>query len=97
MMKSDYNKISSHHGSSYLTLDEFTVIYMGKELKMKICILSGNPKTEGLCHSVIDSAKRGAIKGGAEVDEIRLCEYKSSRCQVCGNGWGTCRSNNDCT
>lgn len=64
---------------------------------MKICILSGNPKREGLCQSVIDASKIGATEGGAEVDEIRLCDYKMTRCQVCGNGWGTCRSENYCT
>jgi len=64
---------------------------------MKICILSGNPKTDGLCQSVIDAAKLGASEGGAEVDEIRLCDFKMIRCQVCGNGWGPCRSENYCT
>lgn len=64
---------------------------------MKICILSGNPKKEGLCQSVIDAAKHGASEGGAEVDEIRLCDFDLSRCKVCGNGWGPCRSENYCT
>jgi multimeric flavodoxin WrbA len=69
----------------------------GRGTIMKICILSGNPKKDGLCQSVIDSAKRGAIKGCAEVDEIRLCDSKIGRCQVCGDGWGTCRSDHVCT
>ncbi|MEI6101329.1 MAG: flavodoxin family protein [Eubacteriales bacterium] len=64
---------------------------------MKICILSGNPKKDGLCQSVINSAIEGAIEGNAEVDEIRLGEYKLVRCQVCGNGWGPCRDQNICT
>jgi multimeric flavodoxin WrbA len=64
---------------------------------MKICILSGNPKKEGLCQSVIDSAKLGAAEGGAEVDEIRLCDFQMVRCQVCGDGWGTCRLENYCS
>lgn len=64
---------------------------------MKICILSGNPKKDGLCQSVINSAREGAMEGNAEVDEIRLCEYKLLRCQVCGNGWGPCRDQNICT
>ena len=63
---------------------------------MKICILSGNPKSDGLCQSVIDAAKLGAIEGGAEVDEIRLCDLNLIRCQVCGDGWGTCGSENKC-
>ncbi len=63
---------------------------------MKICILSGNPKKEGLCQSVIDAAILGAIDAGADVDEIRLCDYKLIRCQVCGDGWGPCREENYC-
>jgi len=63
---------------------------------MKICILSGNPKKEGLCQSIIDATKLGAVDGGAEVDEIRLCDYKLIRCQVCGDGWGPCREENYC-
>jgi len=63
---------------------------------MKICILSGNPKTDGLCQSVIEEAKLGAVEGGAEVDEIRLCDSKLIRCQVCDGGWGTCRNENYC-
>lgn len=63
---------------------------------MKICILSGTPKKEGLCQSVIEEAKLGAIKGGAQVDEIKLCDYKLSGCRVCGEGWGICRSQHKC-
>lgn len=64
---------------------------------MKIAILSGNPKKDGLCQSVINAAKQGACEGGAEVDEIRLCDFKLVRCQVCGDGWGPCRAENYCT
>lgn len=63
---------------------------------MKICILSGNPKKDGLCQSVIDAAKLGATDARAEVDEIRLCDFKLIRCQVCDNGWGPCRDENYC-
>jgi multimeric flavodoxin WrbA len=64
---------------------------------MKICILSGNPKENGLCQAIIDATKLGATEGGAEVDEIRLCDFKLIRCQVCGDGWGPCRDENYCT
>ena len=64
---------------------------------MRICILSGNPKRNGLCQSIIDSVKLGAIDGGAEVEEIRLCDFKLLRCQVCSDGWGPCRDENYCT
>lgn len=64
---------------------------------MKIVIISGNPKTDGLCQSIIAAAKQGAEEGGAVVDEIRLCDYQLSPCRVCGDGWGTCREENYCT
>jgi multimeric flavodoxin WrbA len=64
---------------------------------MKIVILSGNPKKDGLCQSVIEAVRLGAAEGGAEVEEIRLCEMDMVRCQVCGSGWGVCRSENYCT
>lgn len=64
---------------------------------MKICIISGNPKKDGLCQSIIDAARLGAAEGGAEVTELRLCDLELKRCQVCGNGWGPCRAENYCT
>ncbi len=63
---------------------------------MKICVLSGNPKKDGLCQSIIDAAKLGAQEAGAEVDEIRLSDLKLTSCRVCGEGWGTCRNQNYC-
>ncbi len=63
---------------------------------MKILILSGNPKTSGLCHSMIEEIKRGAADGGADVEEIRLSDRNIGRCHVCGNGWGTCREQHVC-
>jgi len=63
---------------------------------MKIGVLSGNPKSDGLCQSVIEAAKSGVLQAGAELDEIRLCDTEIERCHVCGNGWGTCRAENTC-
>lgn len=64
---------------------------------MKICIISGNPKSNGLCQSVIDNLKQGIIDGGAQAVVVRLCDYKLIKCQVCGDGWGKCRNENYCT
>ena len=63
---------------------------------MKICILSGNPKKDGLCQSIIEAAKLGVIEAGAEVEEIKLCNFELIRCQVCDDGWGTCKKENFC-
>lgn len=63
---------------------------------MKICILSGNPKTDGLCQSLIDAAKHGIMDEGAEVDEIRLFDYELNHCKICGDGYGRCLSEHCC-
>lgn len=63
---------------------------------MKILMISGNPKKDGLCHAVIQSAMTGARDGGAKVEEIRLCDMGIERCRVCGDGWGPCRDRHIC-
>jgi len=63
---------------------------------MKLLILSGNPKKNGLCQSVIDAVCVGAKEGGADVEEVRLCELNIARCNVCGEGWGTCKKIGTC-
>ncbi len=63
---------------------------------MKLLILSGNPKTDGLCQSIIDAAASGARDGGADVEEVRLCDMEIARCHVCDNGWGVCREEDYC-
>jgi multimeric flavodoxin WrbA len=61
---------------------------------MNYLIISGNPKRDGLCHSVSEEARRGALDGGADVEVLTL--EKLDRCLVCGNGWGTCREEHIC-
>jgi multimeric flavodoxin WrbA len=61
---------------------------------MKYLIISGNPKKDGLCHSLTEEVKRGAKDGGADVETLTL--EKLERCHVCGNGWGSCREKHIC-
>ena len=61
---------------------------------MKYLIISGNPKKDGLCHSIINEIIRGASDGGAEA-EI-LATDGIGRCRCCGNGWGSCREHHKC-
>ncbi|WP_297420958.1 flavodoxin family protein [Clostridium sp.] len=63
---------------------------------MKVIILSGTPKNEGLCHSCITAAVAGAEKAGAGYEVIKLNDYKLDRCKMCGDGWGICRERNIC-
>ena len=61
---------------------------------MKIVVLSGNPKSTGLCRALTDQMIRGANEGGAQVKEISVLGM--ARCRMCGDGWGTCLKENRC-
>jgi multimeric flavodoxin WrbA len=61
---------------------------------MKYLIISGNPKHDGLCHSVMEEVFRGAREGGADVEILTV--EKLERCHVCGDGWGSCREKHRC-
>jgi len=63
---------------------------------MKVIIISGTPKSEGLCCSCVNAALGGALKAGAECEVISLCDYKLIRCAMCGDGWGKCRDEHIC-
>jgi multimeric flavodoxin WrbA len=62
---------------------------------MKYLVISGNPKKDGLCHSVTEEILRGAKDGGAETELLTV--EKLERCHVCGNGWGTCSKGHYCS
>jgi multimeric flavodoxin WrbA len=61
---------------------------------MRYLVVSGNPKTSGLCYSVREEILRGAGDGGADVENLRI--IRPGRCHVCGDGWGTCREQHRC-
>jgi len=61
---------------------------------MKLLVISGNPKQDGLCAAALDAVKRGAEAGGAVVDVLDTRAFL--RCRVCGDGWGTCRAEHRC-
>jgi multimeric flavodoxin WrbA len=61
---------------------------------MNIVVISGNPKTSGLCGDLTDRLVRGAEDGGALVKVIGVTGLE--RCRMCGDGWGTCLRDNRC-
>ena len=63
---------------------------------MHVIILSGNPKKDGLCQSMVDAVREGAEEAAATVEEIRVNDLKLIRCQVCQDGWGTCLTEKRC-
>ena len=61
---------------------------------MDYLIISGNQKTEGLCHAITEQAHCGAKDGGAQVTILKVAEL--GRCRICGDGWGICREQHRC-
>ena len=61
---------------------------------MNIIVLTGNPKSTGLCRALTEKLIEGAKAGGATVTEIDTNNL--SRCRMCGDGWGTCLKENKC-
>ena len=57
---------------------------------MKVVILSGTPKTEGLSASCVADAAAGAEKAAASIVVIDLCKTSIGHCKVCGDEWGIC-------
>lgn len=61
---------------------------------MQFLILSGNPKRDGLCHSVMEAVAEGAQAGGAQVEIF--APVRIERCRMCGDGWGPCKEKHVC-
>jgi len=64
---------------------------------MKVLIISGTPKKEGLACSCVNVAYSGATQAGGECEIANLRDYQLNRCEMCGEGWGTCRESNTCS
>ena len=63
---------------------------------MKLLIISGTPRNEGICHSLVTAASETALKNGAEAEVLKLSSHKLEQCKMCGDGWGLCRSEHLC-
>jgi len=61
---------------------------------MKILILSGTPKKDGLSHSLAAAAFEASIAQKAEAEIVQLTGL--SACRMCGDGWGTCSGTHIC-
>ena len=61
---------------------------------MNYLIVSGNPKKNGRCYSIMEAVRKGAEAGGAHVEILTV--EKLERCHVCSGGWGTCRTEHVC-
>jgi multimeric flavodoxin WrbA len=63
---------------------------------MRVVILSGTPKSEGLSFSCARSAREGVIEAGGDCEVVSVCEAKLRVCAVCDDGWGICQREHVC-
>jgi multimeric flavodoxin WrbA len=63
---------------------------------MKVLIISGTPKREGLAHSCVMRAREGLEGAGGECEIINVCDAKLRVCAVCDDGWGSCLKEHTC-
>jgi len=64
---------------------------------VKVLIISGTPKHEGLCHSCVQSALEGVKTSAGDCEIVNLHDAKLRVCAMCNDGWGTCREEHVCS
>lgn len=57
---------------------------------MKLLIISGTPKTDGVTYSFVEKAKETADELGIDAEIIRLSGLNLKKCMMCNDGWGVC-------
>jgi len=69
---------------------------------MKLLIISGTPKTDGITYSFVTTAEETAKNLGISCDTIRLHGKEGSdienleKCKMCRDGWGVCFKEHYC-
>jgi multimeric flavodoxin WrbA len=56
-------------------------------VRMKVVIITGNPRKKGALATLTDEAGRGAEAAGAKVEEVRLADLDIGYCRFCMNCW----------
>jgi multimeric flavodoxin WrbA len=76
----------------YITIISLTILTERTPITMKFLIISGNPKHDGLCHSIEEAVLSGAE--GANAETITM--EGIGRCRCCRDGWGGCLEKHRC-
>jgi len=63
---------------------------------MKLLIISGTPKTEGITYSFVKTAEETAAALNINAETIRLAGMNITKCRMCGDGWGICFREHRC-
>jgi len=65
-------------------------------IKMKLLIISGTPKTDGVTYSFVKVAEETAKELNINAETIRLSSMDITKCKMCGDGWGICFQEHRC-
>jgi len=63
---------------------------------MKLLILSGTPKADGLTYSFVEKAVETAKGLGIDAELISFSKMKLTKCVMCADGWGICFDQHRC-
>ena len=63
---------------------------------MKVLVFTGSPNADGLTAACGEAARQGIVDGRSPARVINVNDFKIQRCAMCGNGWGTCRTEHRC-
>jgi multimeric flavodoxin WrbA len=64
---------------------------------MRVLAIQTSPNEDGLTASMAKAAMEGAKAAGAETELVHLCTLDIGVCQQCGQSWGKCREEGNCT
>lgn len=63
---------------------------------MKVLVITSSPNAAGLTVACGEAARQGIVDGRSPARVVNLNDRKIARCDVCNDGWGTCRSEHRC-
>jgi len=63
---------------------------------MKILIINGTPKEDGVCYSFVTAAEEASTEVSVEFETVRLSSERLKKCLMCDGGWGICFNKHVC-
>ncbi|MCL2559124.1 MAG: NAD(P)H-dependent oxidoreductase [Turicibacter sp.] len=63
---------------------------------MKLLIINGTPKLDGVCYSFVEAAEEIAAELSVDFETIRLSSERLMKCIMCDGGWGICYKEHRC-
>jgi len=69
---------------------------LGGGIIVKILIINGTPKEDGVCYSFVTAAEEVSAEVGVEFETVRLSSERLKKCIMCDGGWGICFNKHVC-